>query len=474
MAPPPLPSGLLPSWAASNDLFRRHRRLVPLLLPPTSLRALLPILSHCIVSGLARNPFVASCLLVASSRVSLPFTLLLLSSLPTSSLSPFSFNSVIRASPPRLALGLFDQMRRRGVPPDPYTLPFLIHACSGSDPPLCQSLQGHAFRLGYGSHLFTQTALINMYFACGSVAAASRVFDEMQTRDVVAWTGMVSGYVDSQMYLQSVEVFREMRRADDLVRPNVATVVSVASACAGLGSLECAKGLHAYVEKVGLESELIVNNALIDMYNKCGSIESARGLFGLMREKDLHSWTAMISGLASHVHGEEAVALFFSMREEGVVPDSTTFIVVLSACSHAGLVDEGIRIFNSMETEYNVSPDIKHYGCMVDLFSRAGLISRAYELVRTMPFEPNLVILGALLSACSTNNELEIGKLVLNKIDSVCSYRGGADVLLSNMYANQSLWHEVDAIRRKIRSEATPRKPPGQSLIAAEATFMSS
>ncbi|GJM90284.1 hypothetical protein PR202_ga06548 [Eleusine coracana subsp. coracana] len=210
------------------------------------------------------------------------------------------------------------------------------------------------------------------------------------------------------------------------------------------------------------------------MYNKCGSIESARGLFGLMREKDLHSWTAMISGLASHVHGEEAVALFFSMREEGVVPDSTTFIVVLSACSHAGLVDEGIRVFNFMETEYNVSPDIKHYGCMVDLFSRAGLISRAYELVRTMPFEPNLVILGALLSACSTNNELEIGKLVLNKIDSVCSYRGGADVLLSNMYANQNLWHEVDAIRRKIRSEATPRKPPGQSLIAAEATFMSS
>ncbi|GJN19063.1 hypothetical protein PR202_gb06298 [Eleusine coracana subsp. coracana] len=407
MAPPPLPFGLLPSWAASNDLFRRNRRLLPLLLPPTSLRALLPILSHCVVSGLARNPFVASRLLLASSRLSLPFTLLLLSSLP-------------RFLPPALLL----QLGHPRVPSTPRP----------PDPPLCQSLHGHAFRTGYGPHLFTQTALINMYFACGSVAGARRVFDEMQTRDVVAWTGMVSGYVDSRMYMQSVEVFREMRRADDLVRPNMATVVSVASACAGLGSLECAKGLHAYVEKVGLESELIVNNALIDMYNKCGSIESARGLFGLMREKDLHSWTAMISGLASHGHGEEAVALFFSMQEEGVVLDSTTFIVVLSACSHAGLVDEGIRIFNSMETEYNVSPDIKHYGCMVDLFSRAGLISRAYELVRTMPFEPNLAILGALLSACSTNNELEIGELVLNKIDSVCSYRGGADVLLSNIF----------------------------------------
>jgi pentatricopeptide repeat protein len=430
--------------------------------------------SHCVVSGLARNPFVASRLLIASSRFSLPFSLLLLSSLPASSLSPFSFNSVIRASPPRIALRLFDQMRGRGVPPDPYTLPFLIHACSGSDPPLCRSLHGHAFRLGYGSHLFTQTALINMYFACGSVAAARRVFDEMPVRDVVAWTGMVSGYVDSQMYLKSVEVFQEMRRANDLVQPNVATVVSVALACAGLGCLECAKGLHAYVEKVGLEGKLIVRNALIDMYNKCGSIESARGMFGLMCEKDLHSWTVMISGLASHGHGEEAVALFFSMREEGVELDSTTFIVVLSACSHAGLVDEGINIFNSMETEYSVSPDIKHYGCMVDLFSRAGLISGAYELISTMPFEPNLAILGALLSACSINNELEIGELVLNKIESVCSYKGGAGVLLSNIYANQNLWHEVDTIRRKIRSESVVRKPHGQSLIAAEIPFMSS
>ncbi|XP_062224016.1 pentatricopeptide repeat-containing protein At4g21065-like [Phragmites australis] len=470
MAPPPSPP--LPAWAAANALFRRHRRLLPLLLPSASLRALLPVLSHCLVSGLARNPFVASRLLLSSSGLSLPFALLLLSSLPASSLLPFSFNSLIRASPPRLSLRLFDQMRRRGVPPDPYTLPFLIHACSGSDRLLCQSLHGQALRLGYGSQLFTQTALASMYFACGSVIAARRVFDEMPARDVVAWTGMMSGYVDSGMYYKAVEVFQEMRGAEDLVWPNVATMVSVASACAGLGSMEYAKGLHAYMEKVGWERELIVRNALIHMYGKCGGIESARGLFGLMCEKDLNSWTAMIAGLASHGHGKEAVALFFSMREEGVLPDSTTFIVVLSACSHAGLVDEGINIFNSMETEYNVSPDIKHYGCMVDLFSRAGLISRAYEFINIMPLEPNLAILGSLLSACSIDNELKIGELVLNKIESVCSNKGGAGVLLSNIYANQNLWHEVDAIRRKIRSDAIARKPPGQSLIATDVTSL--
>ncbi|OEL19529.1 putative pentatricopeptide repeat-containing protein [Dichanthelium oligosanthes] len=470
---PPRSSPSLPAWATANDLFRRHRHLMPLLLPAASSRDLLPVLSYCLVSGLARNPFVASRLLLASSGLSLPFSLLLLSHLPASSLSPFSFNSLIRASPSGLALRLFDQMRRRGVPTDPYTLPFLIRACSGKDPPLCQSLHGQGFRLGYGSHLFTQTALMNMYFSCGLMVAACNVFEEMPVRDVVAWTGMVSGYVDLGMHLRAVKVFQEMRGADDLVWPNEATVVSVASACAGLGSLECAKWLHSYVEKIGLEGELIVRNALVDMYGKCGSIESACGLFRLMRDKDLHSWTAMISGLASHGHGKEAVALFFSMLEAGVHPDSTTFIVVLSACSHAGLVDEGIHVFNSMESEYHVPPSIKHYGCMVDLLSRAGLIHRAFQIISTMPFEPNLEILGALLSACSINNQLEIGELVLKKIESVCSHKGGAGVLLSNIYANQNLWLEVDTIRRKIRSEANSRKPPGQSLIEVEVAFTS-
>ncbi|KAM3240320.1 hypothetical protein ACQJBY_053791 [Aegilops geniculata] len=470
---PPSSSPPLPAWAAANALFRRHRRLLPLLLPPASLCALLPVLSHCLVSGLAGNPFVASRLILASSRLSLTFSLLLLSHLPASSLSPFSFNSLIRASPPSLAPRLFEQMRRRGVPTDNYTLPFLIHACSGSDTPLGQSLHGKSVRLGYSSHVFTQTALMNMYFGCGLAVPAGRVFDEMQARDLVAWTGMVSGYVDSGMHLRAAEVFKEMRGSEEVARPNVATLVSVASAGAGLGSLEYAKGLHGYVEKVGLRGDLIVTNALMDMYGKCGSIESARALFDFMREKDLLSWTTMISGLASHGHGSEAVALFLSMREVGVLPDSTTFIVVLSACSHAGLVDEGISIFNSMASEYKVNPDIKHYGCMVDLFSRAGLLSRAYELIDNMPFEPNLAILGALLSACSVNNDLEIGELVLQKIDSVCSYKGGAGVLLSNIYANQNLWHEVDSIRRKIRNGTIPRKPPGQSSVASEVPFMS-
>ncbi|KAL5208122.1 hypothetical protein ABZP36_032557 [Zizania latifolia] len=474
MAPPRPHSPPLPAWAADNALFRRHRRLLPLLLPVASFRALLPVVSHCIVSGLGRNPFVASRLLLASSRLSLPFSLLLLSHLPASSLSPFSFNSLIRVSPPGLALRLFDQMRHRGVPPDRYTLPFLIHACSSSDRLLCQSLHGQSLRLGYCSHLFTQTALMNAYFACGLVVAARRVFDEIQVKDVVAWTGMVSGYVDSGLFLLGVEVFREMKGCEESVRPNVATVVSVASACAGLGSLEYAEGLHAYVEKVGLEGELMVTNALIDMYGKCGGIELAHGLFGLMPQKDLHSWTAMISGLASHGHGKEAVAMFLSMREAGVLPDSTTFVVVLSACSHAGLVDEGIFIFSSMESEYKVTPDIKHYGCMVDLFSRAGLIARAYQFIDSMPFEPNLAILGALLSACSINNELDIGELVIKRIESVCSYKGGASVLLSNIYANQNFWHEVDSLRRKIRNDTTCRKPPGQSVIAAEVPFMGS
>nr|CAD1832081.1 unnamed protein product [Ananas comosus var. bracteatus] len=440
------------------------RLLLPTLPPPPP-----PLLAYALVSGLFRNPFVSSrILLLASSASDLSFSRLLFTHIPKPNL--FSYNTIIRAlaeSPehhPGAAFEVYDEMLQRGARPDKYTFPFLLKACRCPlDLHLCKSAHTHLLVLGFDIDPFVQTELMNMYFLCGSLHDARRVFDEMSVRDVVVWTAMISGLCSNGLYRNALEVFIEMRGSDPGVDPNVATMVSTMSACANLGSLEHAKCLHAYAEKVGVERNAFVRKSLIDLYAKCGGIILATQVFNKMNERDLLSWTAMISGLASHGFGKEALKLFSNMIKAGTSPDSTTFIAVLSACSHAGLVDEAITIFGSMEKVYNVTPEIKHYGCMVDLFSRAGLLSHAYEFIANMPFEPNLTILGALLSACRVHKNLEIGELVVKKIESICRHKGGANVLLSNIYADQCQWHEVAAVRERARRDAS--KPPGQSWI---------
>lgn len=308
-----------------------------------------------------------------------------------------------------------------------------------------------------------QTAIVRTYLSCGCLAHARKVFDGMPHRDVVAWTAMISGLVDQGYHWEALEVLNEMRFRGLDVSPNVATMVSAMSACANLGSLVHAKSFHAYVEKVGLQGDVFIRNSLIDMYAKCGSIAHALQVFHSMSERDLHSWTALITGLASHGFGKEALDVFSQMQRMGVVPDATTFVTVLSACSHAGLAVEGLEIFDSMERIHGVVPELKHYGCMVDLLSRAGLVDCAYELVSSMHIKPNLAILGALLSACRIHYNLEIAELVSKEIESICRYKGGARVLLSNMYANKQQWNDVSSVREMTGRDAS--KPPGWSSI---------
>ncbi|XP_072955146.1 pentatricopeptide repeat-containing protein At4g21065-like isoform X1 [Typha angustifolia] len=459
-----------PTWVSTNLIFQRHPRLLSLSNPNQSLPRLLPILAYAIVSGLFRNPFVSSRVLLSSISLSpqnLQFAALVFAHVEKPNL--FSWNTIIRAFAASdehylSAFRLFDEMLQTGARPDKFTFPFLLKACRSCDELRWGKLvHGRAFVLGFDSDPFVQTALVGMYLSCGSPAGSRRLFDEMTERDIVAWTAMISGLGGHGLHKEALEVFNEIRSCAANVVPNVATVVSTMSACANLGSLEHAKSLHAYVEKVGLERDVFVRNSLIDTYAKCGSLASSAAMFHMMSEKDLHSWTAMMTGLASHGFGKEALEIFSCMQKTGTMPDSTTFVAILSACSHAGLVNEGIIIFQSMERVYKVTPDIKHYGCMVDLFSRAGLLSRAYEFIISMTLEPNLAILGALLSSCSVYSDLEVGELVIEKIESSCQYKGGADVLLSNIYANWSQWHEVVFTRERGQRKAS--KPPGQSWI---------
>lgn len=456
------------SWISANSIFQRQPRLI-LLERCQSLQDLQPILSYIIVSGLFHNPFVASRILHTCITAGWPdviSAIMVFNQMKQPNL--FSWNTMIRALARqeyrRSAVLLYAEMLRRGVLPDKYTLPFLLKSClCDTDIHLGRLVHAHAVILGLISDPFVQTELLIMYFTCGCSADGVRLFNEMPYRDVVSWTALISGLVQQGCNAEALKMLYDMRIRSSNATPNVATMVSALSACVNLRSLVLTRGLHAYLEKVGLVGEVFIGNSLIDAYSKCGSFVCATKMFDGMMKKDLHSWTAMITCLASHGYGGEALYLFSQMVQSNILPDSVTFVAVLSACSHAGLVDEGIQIFDCMERVYRITPDLKHYGCMVDLFSRAGLLNCAYEFILSMPMEPNLAILGSLLSACRVHNENDLAKVVAKKIESTCAHVGGSHVLLSNIYANECKWHEVVSIREATRGDEN--KPPGQSLI---------
>ncbi|XP_042503190.1 pentatricopeptide repeat-containing protein At4g21065-like [Macadamia integrifolia] len=471
-------------WVSQNKLFQKFPRLHSLEEECKSLEQLKQVLSYIFVSGLHRNPFVMSrvlysCVFLLDENIELKrsYGAVVFSQMDRP--NTFSWNTIIRAfaisSDSRYTLIAFQyyvQMIRQGVVPDQYTYPFLLQACgSASDLGLGKQVHCHVVLLGLVHNLFVKNALLHLYLVCGSMAHSWQLFDQMNERDVVSWTTFISGLVTHGFCIESLLVFSRMMATALDARPNVATMVSVMSACANLGSVDHTRCLHSYLEKAGwIEVEVSVRNALLDAYAKCGSMDCATQVFREMHgiQKDLYSWTTMIAGLAMHGHGIDAINLFLQMKQEGgIIPDAITFVAVLSACAHAGLVNEGLQIFESMEEEFGIVPEQKHYGCMVDLLGRAGLLQYAYEFVDRLPIEPNLAILGSLLSACRIHNNLELAETVLKKIESSCEYGGGAHVLLSNVYANDNRWFEVVDVRKGMRGreEHVKGKPPGRSWI---------
>ncbi|XP_043699147.1 pentatricopeptide repeat-containing protein At4g21065-like [Telopea speciosissima] len=471
-------------WVSQNKLFQKFPRLHSLEEECKSLGQLKQVLSCIFVSGLHRNSFVMSRVLFScvffldeDTKLKRSYGAFVFSQVDRP--NTFSWNTMIRAFAissdsydTLIAFQYYVQMLRQGVLPDQYTYPILLQACgSVSDMVLGKQIHCHVVLLGLVHNLFVQNALLHLYLVFGSMAQAWQLFDEMNERDVVSWTTFISGLVTHGFCIESLLVFsRMMDRALD-TRPNVATIISVMSACAILGSLDHTRCLHSYLEKAGwIEVEVSVRNALLDAYAKCGSMDCGTQVFHEMHgvQKDLYSWTTMIASLAMHGHGIDAINLFMRMKQEmGIKPDAITFVVVLSACAHAGLVNEGLQFFESMEAEFGIVPEQKHYGCMVDLLGRAGLLQYAYEFVDRLPIEPNLAILGSLLSACRVHNNLVLAEAVLKKIESSCEYGGGAHVLLSNLYANENRWFEVVDVREGMagKDNHVKGKPPGRSWI---------
>ncbi|KAJ0442483.1 putative tetratricopeptide-like helical domain superfamily [Helianthus annuus] len=310
------------------------------------------------------------------------------------------------------------------------------------------------------------TSLVNGYVLCGDLVAAGQVFDEMPERNVVSWTAMIVGYVRGKDVVRGLKLFREMRmEGGGENRPTSITVVAVLSGCADVGALDFGGAVHAYVNKVAdLVTDVSVNNALIDMYAKGGSLEFARKVFSKMSKKDVFSWTSLISGLALHGEGRAAVEVFNDMTCTKLFPNEITFLSVLSACSHGGLIKEGRFIFDTMVHTYGVKPTIKHYGCMMDLFCRAGHITEAMELIKKMPMKPDAVIWRSVLSACLIKQDLQLAETAAKKVVELEPNDDGVYMLLWNLYRLTNKWEDALTTRKLMRNRNI-KKQPGCSWI---------
>ncbi|KAL9276970.1 hypothetical protein ACSQ67_025484 [Phaseolus vulgaris] len=380
----------------------------------------------------------------------------------------FMWNTLIRAQPNALhALSLYLAMRRNRVLPGKHTFPFLFKACSKlRNLPACKQLHVHVMKFGLASDLHVANALVRCYSVSGNWIDARHLFDEMPERSLSLWTTMICGYAQNFRSNEALKLFNEMVGAG--FEPGGATLVSVLSACARSGYLEFGEMIHGFVKVkgVGLGDGVILGTALVYMYAKNGEIAKARRLFDEMPERNVVTWNAMICGLGAHGHVEDALGLFEKMKREKVVcPNGVTFVGVLSACCHAGLIDVGREIFRSMKLVYRIEPKIEHYGCLVDLLGRAGRLLEAEELVKGMPWKADVVIFGALLAASKSSGNTEVAVRLVKEIIALEPQNHGVHVALSNMYAEAGQWQEVLRLRKTMKKEKL-KKVPGWSLVA--------
>ncbi|GAB2232218.1 hypothetical protein Drorol1_Dr00011245 [Drosera rotundifolia] len=400
---------------------------------------------------------------------------------------PTPWNAYLRsladARDAKRSISFLQTMLLSGIQPDRFTLSFTLKACIGGFELRAGSVvHGMVLKMGFGQDVFLMNNVMNLYWVCGRDGAARKVFDGMSVRDVVSWnsmvtglvnagdvdggyevframpvernvrswTGMIAGFVRSGRARDAVELFKEMEGEEGL-RCNEATVVAVLAACADLGELEIGKRVMKYSDDCGYGRSVRVCNTVIDMYTKCGCLEDARRVFDGMGERTVVTWSAMIIGLAMHGQGEEALGLFEEMARSGMKPNAVTFVGLLFACSHMGLVDRGREFFNSMSRDYGIVPGIKHYGCMVDLYSRAGLLDEAHEFIKNMPMKPHAAAWGALLGGCKVHKNITLAEEAIKHLLELDPRNDGYYVVLSNIYAESRRWEDVARVRKLMK-----------------------
>lgn len=301
----------------------------------------------------------------------------------------------------------------------------------------------------------------------GKFESAISLFDQMPTRTVVSWTAIIDAYTRMNRHEEAVTVFRRMASHDG-IEPTEITFLAIIPAVSNLGALEICQSIHAYVEKKGFRaSDIRITNSLLDSYSKCGCIAGAYRFFEEISSewKNLISWSSIISGFAMHGMGKEAVENFEKMEESGLKPNRVTLLSVLNGCSHGGLVKEGLKFFEKMVNEYEIAPDIKHYGCLIDMLGRTGRLEEAEKIASGIPSEiANVVIWRTLLGACSFHDNVEMGERVTRKVLDMERGYGGDYVLMSNIFASVGRYEDSEKVRRLL-DERKAFKLPGHSFV---------
>ncbi|XP_008782290.1 putative pentatricopeptide repeat-containing protein At1g10330 [Phoenix dactylifera] len=420
----------------------------------------------------------------------------------------FVYNCLIRAylrrgDPPAAALRLFAHMLEHGTPPNHHTFPSLLKAAAAFSFFTGRAIHAQAIRRGLLLDDFVNCSIVRFYAKLGHLSEARNTFDEipqpdlascnamldalclngdlesashlfecMIVKDVISWTSLINGFARNGNFRGAIELLRRLMhknwQAETVtVRPNEATLVSVLFACAnmdGAGALPGGTQIHGYVIRHETRMTAFLGTALIDMYGKHGRLSYCTNVFAAMDEKEVCTWNAMISALASNGNETVALGLLDRMRAEGLRPNHITFVAILTACARARLVDAGLRWFEAMNSEFGVAPLMEHYGCVVDLLSRAGLLNEAVEFIRRMPVEADASVWGALLGACKVHGDVQLGTQVGRRMITLQPWHSGVYTVLRNIYAGEGRWNEAEELRQAMEN-AGVKKIVGQSWI---------
>ncbi|XAR66312.1 hypothetical protein NMG60_11012499 [Bertholletia excelsa] len=360
------------------------------------------------------------------------------------------------------AIKIFCQLHLSGTRANSGTPLCVLPACALlGDLYLGKSVHGLIIKCGFESDCHVINALIDMYAKCGSLTSAEFLFNKADfIKDEVSWNAMISGYVQHGLAKEAISTFHQMK-AEGLL-PNLVTVVSILPAAADLAALKEGMSFHAHVIQMGFQSYTLVGNSLIDMYAKCGCIGFSEQVFNNMENKDTITWNSMLSAYAIHGQGHCAVSFFSLMKQSDVKVDSVSFINVLSACRHTGLIEEGRKLFYSMKDEHGLDPGLEHYSCMVDLLGRAGFFNEVLRLIETMPLEPDAGVWGALLGACRMHSNVKVGEFALNHLVKLEPTNPVHYVVLSNMYSQSGRYNDAKYMRLKVHERGL-KKTPGCS-----------